>query len=347
MPDTLTSDPAPLVSVEGTAYDCGREYAAIVRERWPDYRIYLDMALEWTSLSGKVKKLFDARAPHLLDLYRGYCDDAGPGAGTAPPAHEPSLCTSFGVSGRATLDARPLSGQTKDTAAESADLYIVLRIRMKDAPTILVLAYPGEILGYGMWSTGMTIFRNSLHSSAGAEHGLSMVQWGLLALAGSTVDEAVDLAHAQGIAESGNVLLSDNAGKSAAVEFNAGGVSVLHAENGINVHANHPVGPETIPFGKPTGDTWHEDSLGRMARLADRLHAERGRLTAHKALHCLADHDRFPWGICNHAPADRTPYTLTTAAVIADPQAGQLHVVRGSPCANWPVTYCVNGTGGT
>lgn len=32
---------------------------------------------------------------------------------------------------------------------------------------------------------------------------------------------------------------------------------------------------------------------------------------------------------------------LTAAAVVAEPVRGKLHVVRGNPCANWPVTFTI------
>ena len=40
--------------------------------------------------------------------------------------------------------------------------------------------------------------------------------------------------------DSGNCLISDASGVSASVEFNAGGVSVVSAQDGIAAHANHP-----------------------------------------------------------------------------------------------------------
>ena len=338
---TLVVDPAPLVSIEGSAYDCGAEYAEIVRERWPGYRTYLDMAFAWSRLEPGVKRLVEDRAPYLVDLYRGLVEAAGP-----PPAADSAAvnqaCTSFGVSGAVTRDGTPLSGQTKDTEAISAELYIVLRMRITGAPTILVLAYPGEILGYGLWSTGMSIFRNSLHSTAQAQSGLTMVQWGLLALAGDSVDAAAELARAHGLKESGNCLLSDAAGTSLSVEFNAGGVSVVPAQDGIAAHANHPEGPETTPFDGALNQANRKDSAWRAARMRKLLDGERGRLTAAGAINLLADHDAYPWGICNHLRT-RTPERYTTAGVVADPGAGTLHVVNGSPCANAAVAYSLSG----
>lgn len=337
VPRTLAEGRVPLVDVAGPARDCGRQYARIVVERWPGYRRYLDGVAAWGDLEPSVRRLFDARAPHIPEVFAGMLDVAG--SPQAPPERDVvGGCTSFGVSGAVTLDGHPLSGQTKDTAPESAELYIVLRMRIRDAPTILVLAYPGELLGYGLWSTGMSVFRNSLHSSAGGERGLSFVHWALLALAGDSVDAAVEMASAHGIAGAGNALLSDGAGRAASVEYNGGGVNVVPACHGIATHANHPVGADTAPFahGPPGFDP--ADSRLRMSRLAELLHAERGRLTAQRALMALADHSTYPNGLCRHlVPGARR--ICTTAAVVAEPTAGRLHVTRGQACMNWPTTY--------
>lgn len=326
----------PLIAVEGSAYDCGREYAEIVMRRYPGYRRYLDAVAEWESLTPELKRLFEDRAPHVPDVFRGILDVAGPPEAT-PTEPTATGCTSFGVSGSLTLDGQPISGQTKDTAPASAELYIVLRLRIEDAPTILVLAYPGEVLGYGMWSTGMSVFRNSLHSSAGAEEGLTMVQWGLLALAADSVREAGELAKERGIAGTGNVLLSDRHGESLSVEFNAGGVSIVPARNGIATHANHPEGEKTAPFEHYPDDIERENSRYRASTVRELLEADRGRLTTQKAMMCLADHSRYPRGICRHTPEG----LCTTAAVVVEPTKGKLHVTRGPACSNWPMTYTV------
>ena len=252
----------------------------------------------------------------------------------------PEGCTSFGVTGKLTANRLPLAGQNKDTVSESLGLYIVLRLRMTGGPTILVLAYPGEVLGYGLWSTGMSLFRNALYSREEAAGGLSFVQWGLLALASGSVPEAAELAQRHGIAQCGNCLITDAAGRSACVEFNAGGVSILPARDGLSVHANHPEGEKTAPLELCPSPTIAEHSRNRAARLRELLELHRGRLTPESALAALADHSRRPLGICRHAEDD--PEELaTTAAILAEPAKGILHVVRGQPCQGKAVVYRV------
>ncbi len=338
-PSPTVDGTIPLIEVDGNAYDCGYHYGQIVREKYPSFRKYLDQAQSFNSLSPAVRKLFEQRCPYILDIHRGLIEASGPAkqTGKANPA---TGCTSFGVSGSVTLDGEPISGQNKDAPENTYlnhHLHIILRMRITGGPTILVLAYPGEVLGYGMWSTGMTIFRNDMFSVAKGEGALTMEQWGMLTLAGKSVHEGAELAKEFGIAEQGNCLISDPSGQSLNVEFNNGGVSIIPAKDGIVTHANHPVGKETSPFEHYPDKTEKENSRHRMARLWELLDAERSRLTAQKAMMCLADHSKYPGGICRHI----TKYTnqLTTATVVAEPTKGRLHVVKGNPCTNWPTTY--------
>ena len=346
IPRQVPPGTVPLLAVEGTAYDCGREYGELVRERYPFHTNYRERRAWWKELAPEVKALYERRAPHLFDLFQGLSDGIGPANEPAPsaaPVSEAGGCTSFGVSGSVTLDGEPFSGQTKDTQTQSAYRYVVLRMRIKDAPTILVLAYPGEVLGYGMWSTGMSIFRNSLYSQAGAEQGLPMDTWGLLMLAGSSVHDGLDLARRFGVANSGNCLISDPQGESLSVEFNVGGVSAVPAREGIATHGNHAEGAETRPFAAYVGKegrSEEENSRYRMHGFWHLLHAESGRLTPQRAFAALADHTYYPQGTCRHW-VDGKPGMETTAAVVVEPTKGLLHVVRGQPCANWPVTYTV------
>ena len=81
-----------------------------------------------------------------------------------------------------------------------------------------------------------------------------------------------------------------------------------------------------------------DDSRYRMHGLWTLFNAERGRLTAQKAMQILADHAGYPAGICSHMH-NNDPDRGTTAAIVAEPTRGLLHATRGNPCCNWPVTF--------
>jgi hypothetical protein len=187
----------------------------------------------------------------------------------------------------------------------------------------------------------MSLFRNSLYSTGSSSRGLPMEQWGLLALAGSSVHDAVEIAERHGISGQGSHLIADKAGAACSVEYNAGGVGLVPAKDGIATHGNHPEAAVTSPHEDLTWvESERENSRYRMHGLHALLDAERGRLTPQRAMMCLADHTFYPQGICRHW-IDGEPDSETVSATVAEPTLGRLHVVRGQPCSNPVTTYTV------
>jgi hypothetical protein len=371
----MTSDPQkisttraegviPLWSFEGTARECGHEYAKRTMAEFPAYRSNLEGAAGWKDIKGEARKIVEARAPFLFDLHAGMAEAAGtakkgPSADSkdnksdsgklhkkksgksAKSADGSSGCTSFAVSWWNTVDGFAITGQTKDTPSDRMNKYIVLRMRMTDGPTILVLAYPGETLGYGMWSTGMSLYRNNLVCKEGGNHCKLGLPWAYLALAGTNIHDAVALAKEYGLGGCGNYFIADGVGESVDVEWNAGGMNFIYEKDGINTHANHPLGPDTSKYnGYPEGPEL-ECSRYRTFGLYEKLKAQGRHLTPQSVLGILMDHTDFPkGGICRHQ-MDGNPNDGTTAVIIAEPQRGRVHVVKGRPCENWGVTYTV------
>ncbi len=58
----------PLVSVKGTAYECGHQYANIVLEQYSGYHTYLDMAYDWKHLISDIRQLVENR-PRIYLTY--------------------------------------------------------------------------------------------------------------------------------------------------------------------------------------------------------------------------------------------------------------------------------------
>jgi hypothetical protein len=163
----------------------------------------------------------------------------------------------------------------------------------------------------------------------------------MLALAGPSVEGAIEIAQRHGISGAGCHLISDRTGAACSVEYNVGGVGLVWATDGIATHANHPESAVTSPFEDLTwAASERENSRYRMHGLHALFDAERGRLTAQRATHILSDHTYYPQGICRHW-IEGEPDSETTAAAVCEPAKGLLHVIRGQPCSNWPVTYSV------
>ena len=76
VPRRVPEGTVPLVAFEGDAYDCGRAYGELVRERYPGYDTYLARAPGWRTLSPTVRRLYEQRAPYVPELFRGLDESA-------------------------------------------------------------------------------------------------------------------------------------------------------------------------------------------------------------------------------------------------------------------------------
>lgn len=345
--DGANMSPAPLLEAKGTAYECG----LILGEAWRDILLQRILASKrrpwWAQSGGTIPRLMERFAPHLREVMRGmqkgarlgraYWDDGGSCLHATLRPRVRALadaCTSFSVRPEATLANLPLSGQTKDTRRDAAAKYVVLKLKPAGAPAFLTLTYKGELFGYGFASTGMSIFRNALYAGL-PERGLPFHIWGLMALCMRDVEQVRELTLRYGLRVGGNALVSDGAGRAISVEGTDGGIGIVETRRAALVHANHVNTPGLKRHERYT-QPGKGCSLHRQRRLEALLSAEAGRLTAPLCMHILADHANFPFSICTHP---NPPSHETTAAVVADPARGLLHVTTGSPCKNWPVTY--------
>ena len=105
IPRTVPEGTIPVISVGGSPYDCGCQYAQAVLEKYPGYRQYLDPACVWIdTLPRAVRTLYESKAPHILEIFRGMADTGGPlpDHPSHPDGYPDGGCTSFGVSGWAT-----------------------------------------------------------------------------------------------------------------------------------------------------------------------------------------------------------------------------------------------------
>ncbi len=254
----------------------------------------------------------------------------------APRAAPAEACTSFGCHGALTLLGGPILGQTKDTAAISQDLYVVLAMRQQGRPDLLQMPYAGELGVFGLSATGMSAFGNSIYVRGRATGRLPWSLFRRLVLEAGSVDEVLALVHRCGVQTAGNLTIGDASGRAVAIEITDHGVGIVEAEDGVLVHANHICSPGLVCY-EDYAEPERSASYARQARLRELLAAERGWLTAPLAMRALMDHANYPRSICRHpsVPGD----IGTTAALVVEPAAGLMHVIRGQACQGWPATY--------
>ena len=347
--DAVVADlPLPILTFTGTSFECGRRYAQWVMGERPEH-IHRLLHSAWASpCESEIKTLFKEHArPALLfsegiasvigghktipTRYSGINSDqaASPGADTE--------CTSFSVSPRHTLCGQTISGQTKDTDVTSLSEYILLRLRPIDAPPIAVLTYPGELLGYGLWGTGMSLFRNSIHCAGSSPEGLDFHQFGLLSLSQTRTSDIRALGRKLQIKGKGNLLITDVRGDAISIEFNGAGKNILEPGNGILTHANHCEGSVTATLSKYSDPVEEKNSLFRSSYLREQIEAGSPTLTPQRIYSILSDHVRYPRGICRHQ-IGQSVFKRTTATVIAENSTLTLNVSLGNPCMSWPTS---------
>jgi isopenicillin-N N-acyltransferase-like protein len=333
----------PLLDVAGSSYEAGirlgyawKEALHHVAAAWPAG------ATPWW-MDRRFRKLVSRYVPHAPDLYRGMAMGAGipenrcaePEAGG--PRALPRIrdgCTSFAIQPSATLEGIPISGQTKDTPAQQQFRFVVLRLRLTDAPSALTLTYPGLLFGHGFVAGGCAIFRNSIYTGD-ADGLLPYEVWGLMALHCRTIAEVEDLTRRHGVQTRAHCTVADEHGGVIGIEIGKGGVAALRPKRGIYVHANAIVSGRRLGRHETASAAQRENSRRREARLRERLDADRGRLTAPLAFLALGDHQHYPASICRHEHPDLS----TTAAVVVEPTRRRLTCSRGSPCRNWPRSH--------
>jgi isopenicillin-N N-acyltransferase-like protein len=245
-------------------------------------------------------------------------------------------CTAFGCSGDVTPDGTPIFGQTKDTVALSANLYVVVAVYQKGRPDLLEIRYPGEVHGLGLSSSGMAILGNSLHVGAGRDGRIPCGLFRRLTLEADNLDAVVALANQHGVATPGSFIIGDHTGRIVALENTNHGRGFLYAERGILVHANHVIAPHLQKYERYE-EPERTISVHRQLRLNHLLEAERGHLTAPLAMRCLMDHNGYPSSICRHSMRGRDFQTST--AIVAEPAQTHLSAIRGLPCQAWPTVY--------
>jgi hypothetical protein len=159
-----------------------------------------------------------------------------------------------------------------------------------------------------------------------------------LTLACRNVHQAAELMEKYCGNSAGGSMMSDVHGDAVAFDSTASGLGMVWAKDGILTRSNHPEAPLCQGDEQYPCPAFEADSKYRTRELRKLFEAESGRLTPQKALHIMADHTVYPRGQCKHWHDDGT---VTTALVMCEPSKGLLHIVRGQPCCNWPVTYSV------
>jgi isopenicillin-N N-acyltransferase-like protein len=335
----------PQIVVAGGPFARGEQYGTQAGDL---IRLHVDLLVaalcEQAGLAvrhGKERLL--ARALAFLPLYEDYAPDLveelrGVAAGAALAFPEVLLlnvraealglpeggCTSCAIGRSLTADGAILAGQTMDQRPWNREVLMVLTVRPEHGTAMLMCAHAGLIGYHGCNSAGVAQFANDVPPVGWR---MAMPQY----LLKRRLLEQVDVAGCLGvlrrtpIASAGNYVLADRGGHLLDVELNCDDAATIETQDDLIVHANHYQHPRLV---RHNADFAHlAGSCARAERLATLIRAQAGRLTLGALQAALTDRASVPEQINSLT----SPYGMTVAALIAEPDQGRLHVAPGGP----------------
>lgn len=347
----------PKIVLRGKPFEIGKQYGDLARDRIIIHaakqrtaaaKLHPEEPEWWRSEVHKYLAPYEELAPYFVEEMEGLAQGAGLSfdevllvnvrdefwASLRPETRE--ACTSFGCSGKVTLSGHPVLGQTKDTGRVSQDLYVVIAMYQEGRPDLLQMPYAGEFGVFGLGSSGMAIFGNSIYVKGKAHGRIPISLFRRLTLEADSIDQVIALVDKHGLGTPGSFTIGDRKGRVIALENTDHGHAVVEANDGILAHANHINASQLMGY-EEYPEPERTVSHNRQERMTEQLAAERGRLTPTLAMRCLMDHTNYPDSICRH-PTPGHDFQ-TTAALVVEPTLGIMRVIRGLPCQGWAETY--------
>jgi len=346
--------PYPIVTVEGSPYECGRQHGeaakGLVQANISYYLGYWERNLGLTvkdvharaeSLAETVKG-FD---PTLMEEMRGVADGADAALedvlaingryelAWASPRQLMGGCTSIGATPTATRLGCTLMAQNWDYRLGVKDSLIVLEVKRDGSPAVAVHTEAGVIGHKGMNSAGLGLLLNAMVS--GRDRLGDSVPFLLVCrkmLNCDRLSDAVNVFINAGRAVSYNMMVGCE-GALLDLEAYPGGVSTLMPEGGVLVHTNHFVGPRPLEvsdeYVKAESSTLHRYAVAReqMARGAGGHRVE-------SLMEVLRNHVDYPTSVCYHVDTRKDPDQReeTLSSVVMNLEERAMWLTRGPPC---------------
>ena len=242
-------------------------------------------------------------------------------------------CSSFAIA----ESGLRFSGQNVDAPSWHKESGTVIAMYPPNGPAILMYTYYPGMIGYvGINSHGLSVFGNAL-LSGGWRVGVPRYIAVRLALEQRSVADVHRTLGSLDRGSSINLVVSDDAREVIDLEVDVDEIGVVHPHRSRIFHTNHYLTPSLrggdqvarlLPDSLPRLQTGRK-ALGKI----DTALGKQAVIGAIKTL--LRDHSDGPASICRHrAPVSEYPADQweSVASIIADPEAGSLHVSFGNPC---------------
>ena len=346
--------PFPVISIEGDAYECGLQHGAAAADRVAKtIDFYLPSFVKQAGLTlGEVRERargYGAQIAQIdADIMREL-EGIAAGAqqqledviavncrteilygslGGKEPATE---CTTVAVLPEATRDGNILVGKNWDWRNQTVEAVVVLRIRQRHKPALVMIVEAGMVGRDGFNEHGVMVCGNLLVSNE--DRGKVGVPIPILRrriLHSRHYYEAIDSLVRAPRGASGHYVIAHRDGVAIDFETTPENVYTVYPERGLLTHANHfqSVVAQTTGVTKYyTGDTLYRDFRARQL-----LEPKIGTITIDDIKLVLRDEFGAPRAIC------RTPHdypgqepTMTIASLIFDLKHDVMHVAAGQP----------------
>ncbi|OYW16717.1 MAG: peptidase C45, partial [Planctomycetales bacterium 12-60-4] len=247
-------------------------------------------------------------------------------------------CTSFSL-GKSARAGR-IVAQNWDNDPELDRFTIVLTRRPAGKPAFTTVTQAGLISYIGFSEAGIGVCLNSLPAPSrklGVPHYFTVRE----IYEARTLDAVVHAVRRAERAIPANIMLTTPEGP-ADLEVTIDGVHVLADPQRVT-HTNHCRHPElaTINGEFPELIQSH-DRQTRIDELLAGAAIDDDPIAALQAV--LRDHNGHPRSICRHANSDAgNGFWQTVFSVIIEPEAGRMHITRGTPCDRGYETYALGG----
>lgn len=346
--------PFPVISIEGDAHECGVQHGIAAADRVAktidfylpafvrEAKLSLDEVRERTRGYGAQIEAIDAAIMQeiegiatgakqkLEDVIAVNCrtEILYGSLGGDRPATE---CTTVVALPEATKDGNILIGKNWDWRNPTVEAVVVLRIRQRNKPALVMIVEAGMVGRDGFNEHGVLVCGNLLVSNA--DHGKVGVPIPILRrriLHSRLYYEAIDSLVRAPRGASGNYLIAHRDGVAIDFETTPDDVFVIYPEHELLTHANHfqSVVAQTTGVSKYyTADTLYRDFRARQL-----LEPKIGAITIDDIKAVLRDEFGAPRAICRtpHEYAGHEP-TMTIASLIFDLKHCVMHVAAGQP----------------
>ncbi|HIF33602.1 MAG: C45 family peptidase [Pirellulaceae bacterium] len=348
------------INVTGPPHELGRQIGEAASE---EIRGFVDIALTQINRTTSVSRSQASRianqsidyvadySPHLLDELRGISDGAGVSLEDVMllqirnqfAAELDSGCTSFSVGAKANRTGRMLVGQNWDNDPGLDAYTVVLTRHPEGKPSLMTVTQAGLIAYIGLNDAGIAACLNTLPAPSrplGVPHYFTL----RCLYETNSLDEAVAVVHKAKRAIPANIMLATPDGP-ADLEITIDKVSLLRdSADCVVTHTNHCLHPDLIAI----NDQFDEliESKPRKKRIDEMLSDGSCSLDLATLKAALRDHQDYPKSICRHAnDHPHNGFWETVFSVILDPEKGEMHVARGTPCDREYEVYALNGSG--